>query len=76
MIRYYTDFSLKRHHTFGIEASARTFFEFTETEDLQHVLTTNNQWKENELLILGEGSNLLFLDDFPGMVIYPNIPGI
>ena len=76
MIRYYTDFSLKRHHTFGTEASARYFFEFTETEDLQHFLATNNKWQEHEILVLGEGSNLLFLDDFPGLIIYPNIPGI
>lgn len=76
MIRYYTDFSLKRHHTFGTEASAKYFFEFTEMEDLQHFLATNNTWQENEILVLGEGSNLLFLDDFPGLIIYPNIPGI
>lgn len=76
MIRYYTDFSLKRHHTFGTEASARYFFEFTETEDLQQFLATNNIWEEHEILVLGEGSNLLFLDDFQGLIIYPNIPGI
>lgn len=76
MIRYYTDFSLKRHHTFGTEASASTFFEFTETEDLKHFLATNHSWENNEILVLGEGSNLLFLDDFPGLIIYPNIPGL
>jgi len=76
MIRYYTDFPLKKHQTFGLEASARYFFEFTETEDLHHFLFSNDKWKEKELLILGEGSNLLFLDDFPGLIIHPNIPGI
>lgn len=28
------------------------------------------------ILILGEGSNMLFVDNFPGLIINPNIPGI
>lgn len=76
MIRYSTDFPLKRQHTFGTEAFARSFFEFTELEDLYPFLDTHPQWADQEILILGEGSNLLFLDNFPGLIIYPNIPGI
>lgn len=76
MIRSFTDFPLKKHHTFGNSVSARYFFEFTEPEDLQLFLTTSKLWQEKELLILGEGSNLLFVDHFPGLIIYPNVPGI
>jgi len=76
MIRYYTDFSLKKHHTFGNEVIAKYFFEFTEAEDLPAFLLTNKEWQDLQLLILGEGSNLLFVGDFPGLIIYPNIPGI
>lgn len=76
MIRSFTDFPLKQHHTFGNSVAARYFFEFTETEDLQLFLSTSKLWQENELLILGEGSNLLFVENFPGLIIYPNIPGI
>src|SRR5690606_33038853 len=32
--------------------------------------------KEEKILIIGEGSNVLFLNDFDGLVIHPNLPGI
>ena len=76
MIRSYTDYPLRKHHTFGTEASAKYYFEFTENEDLQRFLATNKQWQNWPLLILGEGSNLLFVNDFDGLVLNPNIPGI
>lgn len=76
MIRLHTDFHLKKHHTFGIEATTKYFFEFTEPEDLAGFLATNKDWPNWQILILGEGSNMLFVDDFPGLIIYPNIPGI
>ena len=76
MIRSLTNYSLKRHHTFGTEATTKYYFEFTETDDLNQFLATNKNWPELPILILGEGSNLLFVNDFDGLVINPNIPGI
>ena len=76
MIRSYTDYPLKKHHTFGNEASAKYYFEFTEPEDLPLFLSTNKEWQDLKILVMGEGSNLLFVDDFPGLIIHPNIPGI
>lgn len=76
MIRSYTDYPLKKHHTFGNEVSAKYYFEFTEPEDLPAFLSTNKEWQNLKILVMGEGSNLLFVDDFPGLVIQPNIPGI
>ncbi len=76
MIRSYSNYPLKKHHTFGTEASSRYYFEFTEPEDLAGFLATNEEWPNLELLILGEGSNLLFVNDFQGLVLNPNIPGI
>jgi UDP-N-acetylmuramate dehydrogenase len=76
MIRSYSDYQLQKHHTFGTKATAKHYFEFTETEDLEAFLTTTTQWKNLPLLILGEGSNLLFVNDFHGLIINPNIPGI
>ena len=76
MIRTYSNFSLKRHTTFGIEASSKYYFEFTETDDLAGFLATNKDWPNLPILLLGEGSNLLFVDNFKGLVINPNIPGI
>ncbi|HZL09928.1 MAG TPA: UDP-N-acetylmuramate dehydrogenase [Prolixibacteraceae bacterium] len=76
MIRSYTNYPLKKHNTFGTEASSRYYFEFTEAEDLSGFLATNKDWPNWQILILGEGSNLLFVNDFPGLIINPNIPGI
>ena len=76
MIRSYSNYQLQKHHTFGTQATASHYFEFTETEDLEGFLSTTTQWKNLPILILGEGSNLLFVSDFQGLIINPNIPGI
>ncbi|MBA4408125.1 MAG: UDP-N-acetylenolpyruvoylglucosamine reductase [Odoribacter sp.] len=76
MIRSYTDYPLRKLHAFGTDATTKYYFEFTETEDLKGFLATNQEWKNLEILILGEGSNLLFVNDFQGLIIHPNIPGI
>ena len=76
MIRSYSNFPLKKHNTFGIEAISKYYFEFTETDDLAGFLATNKDWQTLPILILGEGSNLLFVDNFQGLIINPNIPGI
>jgi UDP-N-acetylmuramate dehydrogenase len=76
MIRSYSNYQLQKHHTFGTKATAKHYFEFTETEDLEAFLTTTTQWQELPILILGEGSNLLFVSDFQGLIINPNVPGI
>lgn len=76
MIRFFEDFSLKNYNTFGIDAKARFFFEFTELDDLTEFLEQNTSWREEQLLLLGGGSNLLLVHDFDGLVIHPNVPGV
>jgi UDP-N-acetylmuramate dehydrogenase len=76
MIRLFENYSLKPHNTFNIQAKTRYFFEFTEINDLKQFICSNSISKENKILIIGEGSNILFLDDFDGLVIHPNIPGM
>jgi len=76
MIRSFTNYPLRQHHTFGTEAKALHYFEFTEAEDLKGFLETTLEWRNLPILILGEGSNLLFISDFQGIILNPNIPGI
>ena len=76
MIRYLENHSLRNNNTFGIDAAAKYFFEFTELEDFLAFLSTHETLFRQKLLILGGGSNLLFLNDFDGLVVYPNLPGI
>lgn len=76
MIRSYSNYPLRKHHTFGIESFCKTYFEYTENEDLANFLASNKDWIDQKILIMGEGSNLLFVNNFEGLVINPNIPGI
>lgn len=76
MIRFFENFSLKAFNTFGISSIARYFFEFTEPADL-HGFMQSDLFKSNDnWMILGGGSNLLFLNNFDGLILCPNIPGI
>ena len=76
MIRFSENYSLKQHNTFGIDARAKYFFEFTDIEDLAVFLNSNESIGEEKILVIGEGSNILLLNDFDGLVIHPNLPGI
>jgi UDP-N-acetylmuramate dehydrogenase len=76
MIRFSENYNLKPHNTFGVKASARYFFEFTESEDLNTFVQSNEIWRDLPLFVLGGGSNVLFQRDFEGLVLHPNVPGI
>lgn len=68
--------SLKSFNTFGIEAKAKLFASFESIEELKDLLG-NPELKKEKLLLLGGGSNLLFLSDFfDGVVLQNNIKGI
>lgn len=64
--------SLKGYNTFGIDVSSLKFVEVNNIDDLKEVLTDNNQ----PILILGGGSNILFTENFNGLVIKNNFRGI
>ncbi|MTI22107.1 UDP-N-acetylmuramate dehydrogenase [Fulvivirga sp. RKSG066] len=67
--------SLKPYNTFGLEAKARYFTEAQSIEDLQAILKTSEA-QDNEVLLLGGGSNILLTKDFDGLVIKIDIKGI
>lgn len=66
---------LKYLNTFGIDAKARWFTDINSESALQE-LFSDTLWKSMPRLVLGGGSNVLFKDDFEGLVIHINIPGI
>ncbi len=66
---------LKELNTFGIHANAKYFCEISQLEELKSLIQTD-EFKTNERLILGGGSNILFTKDFNGIVIKNNIKGI
>ena len=68
-----TNTSLKTHNTFGIDVHAAYFAQFDSIESLTEIL---RQRKELPLFILGGGSNVLFTEDFKGLVLKNEILGL
>ena len=69
------DISLQPYNTFGIDVSARYWVTITSVDDLQELLR-NPAYQSLPKLILGGGSNVLFTQDFEGMVVKMDIQGI
>lgn len=68
--------SLKAYNTFGINAKAAHFCEVDTTEEMKAFLYENKNNLFAPALILGEGSNILFTKDYPGIILKNNIRGI
>jgi UDP-N-acetylmuramate dehydrogenase len=71
--------SLKKYNTFGIDVTAKYFAGFNSVEELEELLgyakppTANHQL---QTLILGGGSNILFTQNFNGIVLKNELKGI
>jgi UDP-N-acetylmuramate dehydrogenase len=68
-----TNIDLKPYNTFGISVKADRFATFSSVKELETVLLDR---KNEPLLILGGGSNLLLTKDFHGLVLKNEISGI
>lgn len=69
------NFSLKPYNTFAINVNAKFFVEVKNDAELKYVFSTEIA-KKNKFLILGGGSNILFTEDFDGLVIKVSFFGI
>ena len=67
----YFKFDIKNNTTFGISALAKEWIAFDKIEDLQQFKKERSLSNEKHFVI-GGGSNLLFVDDFNGLIIKPN----
>jgi UDP-N-acetylmuramate dehydrogenase len=68
-------FNLQAYNTFGITAYCDYFVEITTVAELLEIINYETL-KALPVLILGGGSNLLFTQDFKGLVIKNSIKGI
>ena len=68
------DFSLSALNTFGIDVSARAYAAIHSVEDLI-TLRQDRGLAMMPRLVLGAGSNLLFMRDFPGLVLHMCMKG-
>jgi UDP-N-acetylmuramate dehydrogenase len=75
MIDLNKKYSLQKQNTFGLEVKAAWFCRFKSLETLNGILE-REEVRELPRLVIGEGSNILFTDDFEGVVINPAMKGI
>jgi UDP-N-acetylmuramate dehydrogenase len=69
------NYSLKSLNTFGLDVKTRWFTEVTDLSNL-HEIILDPRFREMKKMILGGGSNVLFTDDFHGLIIRNCIEGI
>lgn len=61
--------------TFGIPVKARYFAEYSSEKELLKI-SRDERYINSQILHIGGGSNLLFLEDYDGMVLHSAIKGI
>jgi UDP-N-acetylmuramate dehydrogenase len=69
------DHSLKNYNTFGIDVKAKYFADISSVDELKHILL-HKEISADKKFILGGGSNVLFVNNFDGLIIKNSIPGI
>ncbi|MDR2148911.1 MAG: UDP-N-acetylmuramate dehydrogenase [Tannerella sp.] len=74
-MRIEQNYNLLKHNTFHISAKTRWFMEYSNEEELLKILH-DEYFQECLSLHIGEGSNLLFINDFNGIILHSNIKGI
>jgi len=67
------NFNLRPYNTFGIEVFAKRFSAFASVAELKDLLDQRNN---DPLLFLGGGSNILFTENFDGLVLRNELKGI
>lgn len=72
MIEHF-NYSLLPHNTFHIEARCRRYVEYDSEDELRKILPSLTH---ERFLHIGGGSNLLFLQDFPGTILHSAIRSV
>ena len=69
------NYLLTHHNTFHLPAKTRWFVEYESADELSRILR-DNFFLENRSLSIGEGSNLLFINDYDGIILHSCMKGI
>src|SRR5436190_13456759 len=72
--KIHKNYNLKPYNTFAIAAKAKLFAKVETLSQLKSLLAQNLH--QDNLFVLGGGSNILFTQDFPGLVIHNAITGL
>lgn len=74
-MRIEQNYSLEKHNTFHLPVKTRWFMEYDTEEELERILQ-DEYFQECISLHIGSGSNLLFLNDYNGVILHSAIKGI
>lgn len=74
-MRIEENYSLESHNTFRIPVQTRWFMEYENEEELGRILQ-DEYFQECMSLHIGRGSNLLFINDYNGIILHSRIQGI
>lgn len=74
-MRIEENYSLENHNTFHLPVKTRWFMEYASEEELDRILH-DEYFQECLSLHIGGGSNLLFINDFNGIILHSAIKGI
>ena len=69
------NYSLLNHNTFHLDVKAKFFVEYESEDDLKN-LFQDEYFMSETFWHIGQGSNLLFLSDFNGIIVHSAIKGI
>ena len=75
-MKIYQNYSLKKLNTFGIDVNARFYCVVRKLGGLKTVLKWQQEHPELPVLFLGGGSNVLFINDYPGLVVQVGLKGL
>ena len=74
-MKIFENYSLLKHNTFGLDIKTRWFVEYEDESDLEKLLS-DEYFFSMSFIHIGQGSNLLFLGDYPGVVVHSSIKNI
>lgn len=74
-MRIEQNYSLLKHNTFGLDVKTKYFVEYESESDLKALLS-DEYFMSEAFWHIGQGSNLLFLSDFNGIIVHSGIKGI
>lgn len=75
MLNIQTNHDLLPYNTFGLRARAARFFELTDINQILELITQAD-FSSETTLFLGGGSNILFMEDYDGLVVHMANKGI
>jgi UDP-N-acetylmuramate dehydrogenase len=74
-MRIEQNYSLLKHNTFHLDVKTRWFVEYAGETDL-HKLLQDEYFLSQSFWHIGQGSNLLFLNDYDGVIVHSGIRGV